>query len=52
MYINDEKVIFNNYESDIVYISSDIKEINIDYQLSEKNDEKDLIIKKLKNQEK
>lgn len=46
LFVNDNQVIFNNYNSDIVYISSDISEINIEYELSDKNAEIDLYYKK------
>lgn len=42
LFINEEKVNFNNYKSDIVYISSDISEINIEYELSDEKAEIDL----------
>lgn len=42
VFINEEKVNFNNYESDIVYISSDTSEINIEYELSDEKAEIDL----------
>lgn len=42
MFINGEKVNFNNYKSDTVYISSNISEINIEYELSDKNAKIDL----------
>lgn len=42
VFINEEKVNFNNYKSDVVYISSDISEINIKYELSDENAKIDL----------
>lgn len=42
LFINEEKVNFNNYRSDVVYISSDVSEINIEYELSDKNAKIDL----------
>lgn len=42
LFINKEKVNFNNYESDIVYISSNTNEINIEYKLSDNNAKIDL----------
>ena len=37
VYINDEKVIFDNYASKIVYINNNIKEIDIKYNLENEN---------------
>lgn len=42
LFINEEKVNFNNYKSDIVYISYDINEINIEYELSDEKAKIDL----------
>lgn len=42
IFINDKQVNFNNYKSDIFYISSDISEINIKYVLSDSKAKIDL----------
>lgn len=42
MYINNNKVIFNNYESNTIYLSSKTTELNIKYELADKNAKIDL----------
>lgn len=42
VFINKEEVDFDNYKSDIVYISSNTSEINIEYELSDEKAEIDL----------
>ncbi len=42
MYINNSKVIFNNYESNTIYLSSKTTELNIKYELADKNAKIDL----------
>ena len=42
MSINNNKVNFNNYESETIYLSSKIYEVNIEYELVDKNAKIDL----------
>lgn len=42
IFVNDEEVKFNNYNSHVVYISHDINKINIEYELSDENAKIDL----------
>ena len=37
VFVNGEKVVFNNYESEMVYISSNIDKIDIKYELDDEN---------------
>lgn len=42
IFINDEKINFNNYKSDTIYIPYNVSEINIKYELADKNAKIDL----------